>query len=299
MREWKPGQQAIRTMMDIESIRTFVEVYRTRHFGKAAKNLFVTQSAVSARIRQMEDQLGLPLFTRDRNNIQLTAAGQRLLQHAEAILTTWNRARMDVAVAAEAQIPLVVGAVPSLWDIYATEWIRHVYEREKKISLSGEATSTDALLQRLRDGMVDLAFVYDAPGDTNIEALYTMPVRLVLVASKAGTDTAQALSSGYIYVEWGTSFALAHAAEFPDAPPPAIRLGVSRVAHNLILASGGAAYLPEAAVAADLKAGRLFRVEDAPAMERNAQAIAMIKNDRIELIRRIAAIRPSGRKARR
>jgi LysR family transcriptional regulator, flagellar master operon regulator len=285
--------------MDIESIRTFLEVYRTRHFGKAAKNLFVTQSAVSARIRQMEEQLGLALFTRDRNNIQLTAAGQRLLKHAETLLTTWNRARMDVAVAAEARIPLVVGAVPSLWDILVTDWILGVHEREKTISLSGEATSTEALLQRLRDGMVDLAFVYDVPGDANIEVLQTSPVRLVLVSSHKGADAARALSSGYIYVEWGTSFALAHASQFPDAPVPAIRLGMGRVAHQLILKTGGAAYLPRRAVAADVEEGRLFLVEDAPVMERTAHAIAMAENDRIDLIRKITSVKTARRKPRR
>ena len=55
--------------MDIGLLKAFIEVYRTRHFGNAAKNLFISQSAVSARIRQLEDELGIRLFTRDRNNI--------------------------------------------------------------------------------------------------------------------------------------------------------------------------------------------------------------------------------------
>ena len=58
--------------MYITHLRTYLEVYRTRYFSKAAGNLFVTQSAVSARIRQLEDKLGVRLFTRNRNNIQPT-----------------------------------------------------------------------------------------------------------------------------------------------------------------------------------------------------------------------------------
>lgn len=61
--------------MAIESLRTFLTVVRTCHFGKATEELCVTQSTVSARIRQLEQTLGVALFTRQRNNIQLTQEG--------------------------------------------------------------------------------------------------------------------------------------------------------------------------------------------------------------------------------
>lgn len=77
--------------MDTDLLKTFLEVNRTRHFGKAAENLYLTQSAVSARIRLLEQQVGMQLFTRARNNVQLTSAGEKLIRHAENILTTWNR----------------------------------------------------------------------------------------------------------------------------------------------------------------------------------------------------------------
>ncbi len=50
--------------MDTELLRTFIEVSKTRHFGRAAENLYLTQSAVSFRIRQLEQQLGVSLFAR-------------------------------------------------------------------------------------------------------------------------------------------------------------------------------------------------------------------------------------------
>lgn len=61
--------------MDTELLKTFLEVSRTRHFGRAAESLYLTQSAVSFRIRQLENQLGANLFTRHRNNIRLPASG--------------------------------------------------------------------------------------------------------------------------------------------------------------------------------------------------------------------------------
>ena len=63
--------------MNTDLLRTFLEVAKTRHFGHAAENLYLTQSAVSSRIRQLETTVGVPLFTRQRNNILLTPSGDR------------------------------------------------------------------------------------------------------------------------------------------------------------------------------------------------------------------------------
>ena len=78
--------------MDTELLRTFLEVEKTRHFGHAAENLYLTQAAVSSRIRQLENTLGVSLFNRYRNNINLTPAGERLKPHAEAIMISLSRA---------------------------------------------------------------------------------------------------------------------------------------------------------------------------------------------------------------
>ncbi len=104
--------------MDTELLKTFIEVQRTRHFGKAAENLYLTQSAVSFRIRQLEQQLGVNLFSRYRNNIQLTASGERLLPHAEAMLTALQRAKQEVAVSAEQAIQLSIAATANVWDAF-------------------------------------------------------------------------------------------------------------------------------------------------------------------------------------
>ncbi|CAM5206211.1 LysR family transcriptional regulator [Alishewanella longhuensis] len=104
--------------MDTELLKTFLEVQRTRHFGKAAENLYLTQSAVSFRIRQLEQQLGVNLFVRYRNNIQLTAAGERLLPHAQTMLSALQRARHDVALSAQQAKQLAIAAPTTIWDDY-------------------------------------------------------------------------------------------------------------------------------------------------------------------------------------
>ncbi len=100
--------------VDTELLKTFLEVSKTRHFGRAAESLYLTQSAVSFRIRQLETQLGTNLFTRHRNNIRLTLAGERLIiPYAESLMNTWLQAK-EISHASQ-HSELSIGATASLW----------------------------------------------------------------------------------------------------------------------------------------------------------------------------------------
>lgn len=188
--------------MDIDLLRTFLEVYRTRHFGQAADNLFVTQSAVSARIKLLEETLGVPLFTRSRSNIQLTPMGQRFLCYAESIVTTRNRARQDVAAEQEDAVLLAVGGVPSLWDIVLQSWLDCVYAGFTDVHVNAEVTSSEVILRRLLDGTLDLGFFFEAPQEGGLQAVPTMSVPLVLVCSRPGVSVTEALGKDYVLVDW-------------------------------------------------------------------------------------------------
>ncbi|MGB7184674.1 MAG: LysR family transcriptional regulator, partial [Burkholderiaceae bacterium] len=122
--------------MDLDLLKTFLEVSRTRHFGQAAENLFLTQSAVSSRLRMLEQIVGIPLLSRVRGNIQPTPAGHKLLRHAEQIMDAWNRARMDIAVEEESMTPLTIGAVPNVWDSVLQEWVHVLRYKMSYLSIT-------------------------------------------------------------------------------------------------------------------------------------------------------------------
>jgi len=258
--------------MDIDLLRTFLEVHRTRHFGKAADNLYVTQSAVSARIRLLEETVGVPLFERTRNNIQLTPAGQRLVRHAESIVYLWNRARQQITTRNESGVGLAVGGMPSLWDIFLQDWLQAVTNGTGLVA-NAEFLSAEAQIRMLRDGTLDLGFMFDAPETAEMEIREIASISLVLVASRPDLSVDDAMSSDYVLVDWGASFANTHAREFPEIAPPHMRAGIGRIAHGLIKSRGGAAYLARRAVQPDLDAGVLWLVRDAPVIERRATAV--------------------------
>lgn len=270
--------------MDIGLLRTFLEVNRTRHFGQAADNLYLTQSAVSARIRLLEQTLGVSLFTRERNNIELTPAGLKLLKYADTILNTWNRARQDIVLKDDKLVPLSVGGVPSLWDIVLQDWLNNVYQRFDNILLHAEVHGPEALVKKIVEGSLDVAFLFEALQLQEIELLEIASIDLVLVSSEKDLSLEQALNSNYVLVNWGTSFAISHAQLFSDLKPPVLHAHLGRLAHEFILQRGGGAYLAESMVHRDIKAKRLFRVKQAPVLNRKAYAAIHNKSERKDLL---------------
>ena len=270
--------------MDIDLLKTFLEVNRTRHFGRAADNLFITQSAVSARIQQLEERLGVRLFTRSRNNIQLTPQGRKLVRFAETITNVWNRARLEVAVEDETQIALSTGAIPSLWDVELQHWLTAIRTTLPEIILNAEAHGTEALLRRVADRSLDVAFMFEAPQAGGLCASEVTAIRLLMVASLSNLGVQQAVQDSYVLVDWGTAFALAHAQHFPDIPSPVMRTELGRIARDFILNCGGAAYLAQGMVDADLHDGRLYTVVDAPQISRSVFAVYREDHERRALI---------------
>jgi len=273
--------------IDIDILRTFLEVNRTRHFGQTAANMFVTQSTISARIKLLEQDIGSPVFIRQRNNIQLTLAGQRMIRYAETIVNTWNRARQEVAVEDENKTPLTIGGMPSLWDIVLQEWLCHNYKKFDDIIMNLEILGADTMPRRLLDGTLDLAFMYDPPQFTELEELEIINIPLELVSSTENIDLKSALTNNYALVDWGPSFAIAHARHFNDQPIAAIRTSHGRVALDFILDCGGSAFLANPMVKNYLGCGKLHIVNEAPVIERIAYAIYPVQTDRLEPIKKL------------
>ncbi len=273
--------------VDTDLLKTFLEVNRTRHFGKAADNLFVSQSAVSARIRQLEELVGVELFTRDRNNIQPTSAGQKLVPHAERMLNNWHRALQEIVQTDDSRTPLAVAGESSLWDIVLQEWLNWIDDEQPDIGLYAEALSHDAQLRRLLDGSLDLAFLFEAPQMTQLLATEVARVPLVMVASRPGLSIEQALTEDYLMVDWGTSFAISHARFFPEMPAPRLRIGLGRLARSLLLKCGGAAYLALPMVQEALTGGQLHLVDGAPEIDRSAYAVYPAAHEKQAVIDRL------------
>lgn len=231
--------------MDIELLKTFLEVNRTRHFGRAADNLYLTPAAVSARIKLLEQQLGVQVFARYRGNIQLTNHGERLLEHADIVLGAWDRALQEIQLRPELESRLHIGATSGLWMLSMQERLLDVVAAFPEIAIQAEGHSGDELIRKVADGSLDLVLAYDVPATNELLTERLGELKLHLATNRGvSTDVRSALSEGYIFVDWGSSFATFHARHYSDQPPTGLRVNLASIAMSLLDVRSGSAYLP-------------------------------------------------------
>ncbi len=268
--------------MDIELLKTFLEVRRTRHFGKAAENLFLTQAAVSARIRQLEQLLGVTLFIRSRNNIQLTSDGERLVAHAETVVLAWARARQDMTLDTQQSSQIYIGVRSGMWSMALQERLQALHTNMPNVAIRTEGHVPDSAIKMLLDRTLDIAISYDPPNLPEFKLRALGHLQLHLHSRRNRQTVEQALAQDYVYVDWGSAFARFHATRFGDAITPVLRTNIGQSAREFIIENGGAAYLPTTLLKTVRR--RLYRVIDAPVFKRQIHAAYRVNSDKIELI---------------
>ena len=270
--------------MDIELIKTFLEVKDCRHFGKASENLYLTQAAISTRIRQLERYFGVTLFHRARNNIQLTIAGERLVPHAENMLNSLRMAKQEVALAAEHDAQISIAGTPNTWDIFIHDAISKIYKEQPQISLIAEILSREQLTRKLLEHTLDVAILFDPPKveELKIESLHMF--KLIPVTTFQNTINEPNDVLRYIMIDWGTSFINWHAKKVSGISIPVIRTSTARIALDLMLQCGGSAFLPDILAKPFIEQGKLFEIKALPIFKRELFSAFHKENENEERI---------------
>ena len=269
--------------MDIELLRTFLEISRTRHFGKAAQAMFLTQAAVSARIKSLENLLGVTLFVRSKREIQLTPEGNRLISRADLLISEWRKIRQEIS-AGGASRQLSVGGSMRLWDVILHQWLILARADLPDLALILESHTPELLTRKLLDGVLDLAFMLEPPQLDVLQVKVIGALHLRLVSTHAGATQKQALGESYLMVDWGLTHALQHRRLFPDEPEPQTRLASGSLALHYLLELGGSAYLPETMVKQHVDENRLYWVDNAEVFEHHVHAVFPVRSGRKSLI---------------
>lgn len=245
--------------MDVKVFRTFLELAQVRHFGRAAENLYLTQAAVSARIKQLESYFDTQLFTRDRNNIKLTSAGERLVSYAEVMVTTLQQAKFELSLENGQALQLTIGGTPNIWDAYLQNCLSVVTDAFGGYAFMAEVMGREQLSRQLLERTLDMAFAFDQIKAEELNCKKVADLVLVLVSTQ--NDTLESVfQNRYVYVDWGSRFAAEHADRHPKAPAPFLRTSTARIALDFILEKGGSAYLPTSIVEPFIAFGELYLI---------------------------------------
>lgn len=275
--------------MDLELLRTFLELNRSRHFGRTAEALHVTQAAVSSRLKSLEAELGVTLFLRNRREMRLTTEGARLVPHAERQIAGWRAARQDVALAEGAE-QIVIGGSLRLWDVVLQRWLHNMRRANPDLAIIAESQSPDVLTRRLIDGTLDVAIMLEPAQLETMHIKDLAVLDFICVSSHKDLSIDNAFGNDYIFVDWGLSFGLDHRRAFPNAAAAITRVSHAKMALEYIHTIGGTAYLPHRMVEKELEFSLLYRVLEAPVFTRHVYATYPVRSSRIERIERFLTL---------
>jgi DNA-binding transcriptional LysR family regulator len=147
--------------MEIRLLRTFMAVSDAGSFTHAASRIHLTQAAVSVHIRQLEEEIGSPLFLRVNKKLYLTEAGRALLAHAETILHAHDEAKADLAnLGGSSRGRLRIGVSSTTVTIHPLpEMLSEIKRRHALVDLSVVGGTSERLIEQILAGSVDAGLV--------------------------------------------------------------------------------------------------------------------------------------------
>ena len=191
---------------DFSTLRVFVAVAESGSFSKAADRIHLAVAAISRRIADLEDDVGTALFSRHARGVELTAAGQSMLQHARELLFGIERMRADMSDYSRGVRGHVrLGAITSAVSQYLPEALQRFVTDHPQIKVELRELTSDAIMAALGEGLIDIGiFVPTVPHDSlDVYPFETDRLALVVpqghrLASKKRIALAEALDEDFI-----------------------------------------------------------------------------------------------------
>jgi DNA-binding transcriptional LysR family regulator len=160
--------------MNTNDLKIFEAVVRHGSFTKAAEVVFTVQSNVTARIKNLEEEFGAPLFSRSPRKVELTPAGEKLMTYCKAIGHLMEEAKREMQEAAEFGGHLRIGCIETTMAFKGPELIRKFTDAHPEIELEFVSAVRSTLINDILGHRLDAAFV---PGPITIPELQQVPVK--------------------------------------------------------------------------------------------------------------------------
>jgi len=275
--------------MQLAQVEGFLEVARRTNLSRAAEALFITQPALSARLRGLETEIGSPLFRRGRRGMALTDAGRAFLPYAERAM----RALQDGASAIE-RLPitdeLVLGAAPAISTYVLPDLLVRFEAANPAVRLSVRTGHSEEILELAVRGDIDVGLVRELHHPA-LETLTLYDDELVLVVEPGQPIAAHRRvtldrlreSRLILFDRTSSYYDLTNALFRPagNLPRGVLELDHIDAAKQMVLAGLGVALLPTTAVANELRDGTLRRIDlvGSPPIERRIVGVRRLDDE--------------------
>jgi LysR family hydrogen peroxide-inducible transcriptional activator len=146
--------------MTLNELKFIVALAKSRNFRKAAEVCYVSQPALSLAVKKLEDELGVLLFERSRNDVTMTAVGELVIEQATRVIEEAKRIK-EIAKQGNNQLagPLKLGVIYSVGPYLLPEIIPALRKHAPEMPLIVEENLTSNLEAQLRSGVIDVAII--------------------------------------------------------------------------------------------------------------------------------------------
>lgn len=241
--------------MELYQLRSFAAVAELGHLTRAAERLHVSQPAVSAQIKALEDELDVVLFERGAAGMALTAAGRALLPEARRVIGAAQALRSHaVALHGELVGRVSMGSVADPGLTRVAEVLRHAVDRFPLLDIEVHQHISGAAFGKVRDGELDTSFYFGDAMDPAVAAMALRTIAFCIVVPAAWAGRLRDASWDTIAAEpWimtppiSTHYALATDlfAARGIAPSRRVEADNEAVVHSLVAAGLGVALMRE------------------------------------------------------
>ena len=157
--------------MTLEQLRIFIAVARREHVSQAARELNLTQSAVSGALQALEARHGVRLFDRIGRGVTLNAAGRAFLAEAEAVMARAMAAEIALQDLSDLRRGrLAIRATPTIINYWLPRRLAAFHGAHPGVELSVDVGDTGSVLRAVTEGEAELGFAGVAPDDASLSA---------------------------------------------------------------------------------------------------------------------------------
>lgn len=260
--------------MNIDHLKTFHKIAETGNFTQAARDLFLTQPAVSMQVQSLENSLGVPLFDRSRRKVNLTSEGRVLYEYTQRIFSLVNQMQDEFQSLSQLDTGrLVLGASAIMSAYYLPGYMVLFHQRHPGVTLDLAVHNSHVIAEKVYRGELEIGFCGSSPSHPNLRAHFLHREPLIVVAGRKSTLAQKdgpvcaddLLAHPFILREQGTrvtnkvqEWFKTHAGR-PERPS-FMTVDNMEVAKQLVINGLGVTALPRYAAALELAAGQLTQL---------------------------------------
>ena len=261
--------------MKLTRLKVFAAVAENKGFSKAAKELFISQPAVSIHINKLEKELGVLLIKRSDKNVELTPAGMVLYKYARRIIDLMAEAETEInKINGVIEGRLTIGATLTIGEYILPQIIGSFKQLHPRVEILLHVQNTEVIVEKLLSGHYDLALIEGLCDNHKIHKTKYLDDEIVLIVSrdhpwsKKGIVSLEEVSTcDLILREPGsgtrkiTELALRDAGLDIQNLNILMELGSSEAIKGAVAANLGAAFISRWTLEKELKMGLLSIIE--------------------------------------